>query len=330
VPGNLSMSAPVVSVVTVNYNLSDEMLASLAGFREQVRSVPCELIVVDNASTDPGRDRLFRQLEAWEGTRLVRLDSNIGFGRACNEGARRASGRFLCFLNPDTRIRANFVPPLLEQFERDPALAVIGPRTNRSRFFDFSAGFQPNLLLELLNVLLIGRWLEAAAVAAASAIAGARPLPVGWVLGACLVARKDAFDRLGGFDEDFFLYFEEVDYCRRVRSAGGKVAYLAGVSVEHAGSITGRRDYEAFTRRFYVGKALFLRKSFTGRRRALMAALLRAQILAQIVLSAALYPLQPDKYGRKIAGGRQALDIAAKLFGDERADAFEHAVGKGR
>jgi GT2 family glycosyltransferase len=172
----------------------------------------------------------------------------------------------------------------------------------------------------------VGRWIEAAAVAAATARQGSKALQVGWVLGACLVTKKDVFDSLGGFDEDYFLYFEEVDYCRRVLRSGRKVGYFVGASVDHIGSVTGKRDYQAFTRRFYVGKALYMRKTFDGVQRRVMSALLRLQILAQIALSVLLYPVRPAKYGGKIAGSRQAIREVGRVFRHERRDAIEHAV----
>ena len=95
-------------------------------------------------------------------------------------------------------------------------------------------------------------------------LGGKQPLSVDWVLGACMLLQRERFEFLGGFDESFFLYYEEMDLCRRLVDSGGKTVFVSSCRIHHTGSVSGRRDYRAFTRRFYEGKLHFLYKHAPG------------------------------------------------------------------
>lgn len=211
--------------VVVNYDsgqrlgpLLDVLLPEVAG-----------AVVVDNASTDGS----LAIAESRPGVSVVRNDRNRGFAAAANQGAARAAGEtWLLFVNPDTRLRAGQVTELLRDIPRDAAavapLQVDAGGEPRSE----TGGYEPTLLRYLVWALLpvrlhgrSGPWL-------------APPWPVAdveldWVSGALLGIRREVFEALGAFDERFFLYHEDVDFCRRARAAGHRILCRPSVRLEH-------------------------------------------------------------------------------------------------
>lgn len=306
-PGRARRGASLISFVFVNYNLSEPLERCVRGLVSHVEG-DFEIIVVDNASSDPYWPECRRFLELRSDTHVVSRQDNGGFGRACNEGARRASGDVLCFLNPDVVISNDFAQPIETWFAAHGDSAVVGIATNRGRWLDFSAGPVPGYLLEILSIFYVGRYLEALWLRVRTVLATG-PFAVGWVMGACLFIRRDVFDALDGFDTDYFLYYEEVDLCHRVRETGARVHYDGSRSVAHEGSASSRRDYAAFTERFYVGKKRFFAKSRVGLSRRALLAIVQLQIHTQSLLWLVLGHLGSARAGAK----RQGLAAAARI-----------------
>lgn len=222
-----------VSVIYVNWNCADEILASVATVRRHAAGLEYEIIAVDNASAeDPG---------VLEGRvdLLVRNTRNAGFGAGCNLGASRARGRHLLFLNPDTRLHDDVLSGLSGFLDATPATGACGPMVlepdgrvhyGAARSF-LSIG---NDLLEhsTLTFRLPGNRLTGRPYYSYWDHASTRD--VDCLLGACMLFRADVFHAVGGFDEKFFLYCEEVDLCRRVWQAGHAVTYVHSCRITHS------------------------------------------------------------------------------------------------
>lgn len=211
-----------------NAELTRQCLSSLLAHTDQRH----EVILVDNHSTDPEA----RQLgSSFPGIASIACDVNGGFSRGNNAGAMRATSDILLFLNNDTLIQSDFVTPLLRRFDRSPRAGIVGPRLlNVDGSFQLSAGRLPSFAQEMLDKAI------AAAVNSGSRIASralerrfVRATPVEWVTGAALAIRRDVFDLVGGFDESFFMYFEDKDLCARVRSAGFEVWFDPASELQH-------------------------------------------------------------------------------------------------
>lgn len=304
------MSTPELSIVIVNYNLSASLrdcLDSIGRCGDRLARGVFEVVVVDNHSSEADWPVLREALRDTPVQVLQRQD-NGGFGAACNDGARVAKGRLLCFLNPDTRVPTDFAEAAIGHLAATPS-AIVGLRTHRGRWLDYSAGPLPNLLLECLGVLLVGRYLEAAWMRLRGRLRGG-VLTVGWCMGACLFLHRDTFDALGGFDEDYFLYFEEVDLCHRLHDAGGVVIYDPDAAIEHVGGAAGRRDYASFTERFYRGKQTYFAKRHDGWRRRAGLALVRAQVRAQQLAWSLLGAGGHPRAAAKLRGLAAALAVS--------------------
>ncbi|GJL81762.1 MAG: glycosyl transferase [marine bacterium B5-7] len=295
----------MITFILVNYNLSKELAQCLEGIECHVR-ISHEVIIVDNGSSDSDWDGLKKTLESRERTTVICLGENVGFGAACNRGAKIASGEILCFINPDIVITEEFTDKVLENFQSMPRAVVVGVRSSVKRWFDFSAGPLPNLLLETMNIVLVGRYLEALWVYFRSCYARA-PMQVGWVVGACLFIKRASFYELDGFDEDYFLYYEEVDLCHRVRNNGGTVLYDTRNQVSHIGSVAGARDYAAFTERFYTSKKKYIAKQYAGMKRSVLEIVVHMQMISQIGLWSILRLFGASRSSAKLEGLHVAM-----------------------
>lgn len=192
----------------------------------------CEIILVDNASLRGDPEDLQGEFPS---IRLIRNATNVGFGRANNQAARIANGEILFLLNNDTLTISEILSPVIRSFAEHAEVGIIGPRLlNPDRSFQLSAGPHPSFARELTDMLLY-RMVDRSfkpACRLAEHIRGRRGY-VGWVTGAALFIRRSLFEKLGGFDEDLFMYFEDKDLCRRATLLGSRVLYLPEVELFH-------------------------------------------------------------------------------------------------
>jgi GT2 family glycosyltransferase len=196
-----------------------------------------QLFVVDNASQDGGAD-----LAEAAGARVVRNAENRGFAAAANQGAALGSAELILFLNPDATLARAELAKLVRAFD-DPSVGAAGPRLVHPDGTEQRAGWPfPSPART---------WREAFGLASAS---------VDFVVGACLVVRRDAFGRLGGFDERFWLYGEEADLCRRLRDAGLRIVHVPEAQAGHVGGASAGALGPAVFEHFQRGAELFIRK----------------------------------------------------------------------
>lgn len=221
-----------VSVILVNHN-------GLERTRNAVKSVQqfspqSEMIVVDNYSADGSVEHLGRE---YPKIRLIPLFENRGFGAGNNRGAAVAMGEFLFFLNSDTLLLEDTPSLLAAMMEADPGIAVCGPRlVNDDNTYQLSFGSDPSLLNEW-KLRRMHRRLQRSDpfVHAKFESRYSTGREVDWVTGAALMIRRGAFQEIGGFDETFFMYFEDADLCRRVRKLGLRVLYTPTSTIVHFG-----------------------------------------------------------------------------------------------
>ncbi|UCG41738.1 MAG: glycosyltransferase family 2 protein [candidate division WOR-3 bacterium] len=242
------MTAPKLSVVFVNYNSTELASRAIASLRRSSCGVTLEILVVDNASADRAA---VRSLCAGSGVKVLLLTSNLGYGPAANRAARYASGEYLAIANPDLEFPDGALRDLVSFMDSTPRAGVVGPqlvypdgslqpsarRYPRLRYV--FAGRRSPLVRAFpgLRIASEFQYLEEAS--------GPGPLRVESVVGPFMVFRKAAFDSVGGFDEGFFMYSEDVDICRRI-AANWSVYLLPSAQVLHYVGQT-RRRYRRFT-----------------------------------------------------------------------------------
>lgn len=227
-------SAPLLTVLIVNFNGKHFLHECLISIQEHV-SIPYEIILVDNASCD-GSAEYVRQ--AHPDVLLIVSQANLGFTGGNNLGARVARGRYLLLLNNDTVIRSPIVP-LVEKMESDQSVGVLGCRLlYGDHRLQESIGYTPSVLSLVLSWTPLGRLFPNSKIFRRTIFCESRLYQqeyanVDWVSGACLLTRTALWGQLGGLDERYFMYMEEVDYCLRVRKSGYMVGYSSACQVTH-------------------------------------------------------------------------------------------------
>ena len=226
-----------LSIVIVNFNAGAHLASCLASVQDHAPGA--DIIVVDNASTD-GSERAADDSRL--ATRLVRNSSNAGFARAANQGLALSDAPFVLLLNPDCRLLPGAVDALARELGAHPLCAAAGPRVlDEDRSVQGSARGDPSLVTGLFGrTTLLTRLFPRLSAARRNvrtldtAIAGSQSVPVDWASGACLLLRASAIKAVGGFDERYFLYWEDADLCRRLRAAGYSTRYVPAAEVVHS------------------------------------------------------------------------------------------------
>jgi GT2 family glycosyltransferase len=287
--------APVFAAVLVNYNAGRELMQALESIANQAGDASWEGIVVDNASSDGSGDAVETFAPH---VRLIRNTTNVGFGTAINQGVAATTAASILVMNPDCYLEQGALLALQETLGRHSDCAIVGPRIlNPDGTVQGSARGDPDMLTGLFgrssrlrrvlphlavsrrNVPLGDTHLAAkrrspgiAAVdqapppktmadlrAAESRPPSADSVPVDWLSGACMLVRRAAFERVRGFDEGYFLYWEDADLCRRLRHAGYHVRYVPGSTAVHrvghssrTASVLATRAFHASAYRYYA------------------------------------------------------------------------------
>ncbi|HEY8600090.1 MAG TPA: glycosyltransferase family 2 protein, partial [Thermomicrobiales bacterium] len=206
----------------------------LAALDHAVGTLRFEAIVVDNGSTD-GTPAAIR--ERFSAVRLVEPERNLGFSGGNNVGLALARGRFVCLLNPDTEPRFGALAALVTFLAEHPVVGAVGPRLLNADGSEQAVGFRfPTLAQIGLDFFpLGGRFAETKLNGRYPDAPRDRPFPIDFPLGACILARRAAIEATGPFDEGFFMYSEEVDWCRRMRAAGWPIWCVPTAEVVHYG-----------------------------------------------------------------------------------------------
>jgi GT2 family glycosyltransferase len=215
----------MVSIIIVNYNGKEYTRGCLESLRAVSIAVEHEIILVDNCSLDGSKEMV--QADYPE-VILVPQKVNDGFGRANNAGARVARGEYLFFVNNDTTLKQDSISPLKEFMETQPSIGVAAPMLlNPDGTFQVSYGNYPSILNELRtkrDTALLKNIPE-----------NRIPKKVDWVSFAAVMIKRSVFMNVHGFDERYFMYFEDADFCCRAAKVGFTTFYCAEYSIIHSG-----------------------------------------------------------------------------------------------
>jgi hypothetical protein len=225
-----------LSVIIVSWNVKDILSDCLDSVLRSSVAFPYEIIVVDNASTDGTADYIKKKFPA---VRIIENKENHGFARANNQGALPAGGEYLFFLNPDTVLFGDTLNNLVDFMDCNPDIALCGPRILNDdktlqwsvrNFPSWRGAFYRYTILKYLGLFKshFETWHH-------RKFDYSKQTDIQQLIGAALIVRKDAFAKVGGFDERFFMYYEEVDLCRRLKDNGFRIVYYPVARLIHLG-----------------------------------------------------------------------------------------------
>lgn len=239
-----------LSIIIVSYNDARHLVSCVSSIYKKFRDFPWEIIIVNN---DDNQDIRRLPLD-FSKIKIIDHKKNVGFGVAMNLGAKEAGGEFLLILNPDTEIMTENVAEVLNEFEKNDQAGIIGGGIvdQGGKRQEWCAGKEVSLYDLFRNNLGVSR---------------SRPIwnspwkiVCDWVAGTALFTRKDLFEQAGGFDERFFMYFEDMDLCRRVRESGKEVLFFPEFKILH-GSGKSYEDKRLQKKHYYDSMEKYLKKN---------------------------------------------------------------------
>ena len=232
---------PDVSVVVVSYNTRDLLRDCLNSLYRELAGIANEVFVVDNVSRDGSADMVEREFPA---VRLIRSAVNLGFAGGNNRAFPMAAGRYVVLLNSDAFLRGNALRLSIGYMDADPQIGLGGARLiGADESWQPSACMFPSPLNDFLSLSgLAAKFPKSRFFGRQDSTWADQNLPADtdWVPGAYSIIRRSVLEKVGHFDEQFFLYYEEVDLCRRIKRAGYRVRYWPDVVVVHLGGESSR------------------------------------------------------------------------------------------
>lgn len=276
---------PDVSVVIVSWNVRDLLQQTLETLYRESRHVSFETVVVDNGSTD-GSVELVR--ESWKQVRLISLPENRGFAVGNNIGFNEARGRYILLLNSDTIVLPTTLPGMVSFLDQHPETGCVGARhLNPDGTLQRSIDNFPSLLNDFLSYSELHRlsvlqpflrrrfpwWSEHDQVR-----------DVDWVNGACMMVRSEVIAQLGGLDEGYFIYAEEIDWCYRMIQAGWRVSFTPEAEIIHLGGQAMNRVADKRIVLKYKGQYRFYRKHYPIWKYVVLRAIVTAVAIPRIVI----------------------------------------------
>jgi N-acetylglucosaminyl-diphospho-decaprenol L-rhamnosyltransferase len=259
-------AANALGVVVVHYESGPLLEACIRSLRADAGAGPIELVVVDNGSSDGSVDTLLR---AFPDVQVIRAPGNVGYARGANLGIAATRADAVVVLNSDTRVEPGSLRALSDRLAREPRLGACGPRMKNDDGSDYPSARQlPGTRVAVMHGLL-GLWWPQNRYTARYRQLDApadRARAVDWVSGGAMWLRRAALDDIGGWDERYFMYLEDVDLCWQLRRAGWDIAYEpAGVVWHTQGASTRRHPYRMLAAHHHSAW-LFAKRRYTGMR----------------------------------------------------------------
>jgi len=285
-----------LSIIIVSWNVKADLLNCLASLEASMacdrtpddirvdgRHEGTEVIVVDNASTDDTVDAVRR---AYPAVRIIENPENVGFARANNIGMAAARGDYVLLLNPDTRAAPGAIETLVRFLGTHPDVGAVGPKIvnpdgtpqgSVRRFPTFRAVLYAHTVCRLLHLFRrsYAAWMM-------KDFTFDRQADVDQLMGAAMLVRRAVIDQVGPFDADFFMYFEEVDWCYRIKRAGWRIVFLPDAVITHLG---GRSSSQVPLKRLMMLRSLvmFFRKHRPRWQTALFSIVFKTALIARNV-----------------------------------------------
>lgn len=255
-----------LSIIIVNYNVKYFLEHCLHSVEKAVAGIEAETIVIDNHSTDGSIQYLQQKFPS---VKFVCSKENVGFARACNKGLQLSSGAYVLFLNPDTIIAEDCFKKCFDFFETHTDCGALGVKMidGSGNFLKESKRAFPSPLTSLFKLFGLGRLFPQSKVFNRYHLGHLdenKPHEIDVLAGAFMLIKRSVLNKTGGFDEDFFMYGEDVDLSYRIQKSGFKNYYFPGTTVIHFKGESTKRGSLNYVRLFYNAMSIFVRKHYGG------------------------------------------------------------------
>jgi N-acetylglucosaminyl-diphospho-decaprenol L-rhamnosyltransferase len=264
------LTAAKLAVVVVNFESGALLAGCVRSVLADTSAGDVELVVVDNGSGD---DSIARLEQAMPETRVVHAPGNVGYARGANLVIAATRAPIVAVCNPDLDVEPGTMGALVAAFDADARLGAAGPRIRNTDGTDYPSARSLPSIVDAVGHGAFGMFFPRNRFTRRYRQLDADPAvprAVDWVSGAAIWLRRDALDDVGGWDERYFMYMEDIDLCSRLRDAGWGVRYEpAGTVVHVQGASTARRPYRMIVEH-HRSAWRFTRRRYTGWRRALL------------------------------------------------------------
>ena len=277
-----------ISVIIVNYNVKHFLEQCLYSVQKAIAGINAEVIVVDNNSADNSLEYL---KPIFPRVRFIANEENTGFAKACNRGSSLASGKYILFLNPDTIVAEDSFSKSISFFDNNPDAGGLGIKMidGAGNFLKESKRSFPSpvtSLFKLFGLSLLFPKSKTFARYHLGHLDNNKTHEVDVLSGAYMMIKKEVLDTIGGFDETFFMYGEDVDLSYRIQKAGYKNYYFADSCIVHFKGESTKKGSMNYVRMFYTAMSKFVSKHYGGSRAGIFNALIHLGIWLRAGLSA--------------------------------------------
>jgi len=295
-----------LSIVIVNWNTKEFLLPCVRSIFRNEQRVGWEIIVVDNGSWDGSADEIRKTFPL---VRVIENEKNLGFAKAVNQGLQKASGGYVLLLNPDTQVKGGAIERLVSFMDAHSDVGVAGAQLlNSDGSKQNSIANFPSLATELLNKSLLRWFFPKKFPGKESSYSG--PVEVDSVIGACMMARRDAIKQVGLLDEDYFLFLEETDLCYRIKRAGWKVYHVPQAEIYHFQGKSAEAERKRARVEYFRSRYHFFKKN----RGSLQWAILLGGLMIRLVFELLMTAVASLMTFFAVKGWRKKLSIYVYLF----------------
>lgn len=233
----------MVSIIILSYNTKNLLRDCLSSIFSITKNIPFEVILLDNASSDGSPEMVKKEFGQ---VVLIEQQENVGFAKGVNTASKKAKGEYLLLVNSDTQILEGSIGKMVDYMQKNEKAGVLGGRLQ-----DFNGTVEKSFgsFPTLFSVLFDQEKVDKELVGAQN---------VDWVNGGFMLLRKSLFVKLGGFDEYFFMYVEDIDFCYRVKKEGFFVYWLSEAMIFHVGQ--GSSDRSFAIQHIFLGLLYFFKK----------------------------------------------------------------------
>jgi N-acetylglucosaminyl-diphospho-decaprenol L-rhamnosyltransferase len=289
---------PDISIIILNWNTRDLLSDCLNSIAQTASDLDIEIVVVDNASTDGSQAMIRRRFPH---VRLIANTENVGFARANNQGVEASNSRYALLLNSDTLVIPGALQALVRLADTKPRAGIVGAQLlNPDSSFQASHTPFPSLWQEFLILSGIGRTLYGRWYPSRGPEEDKGPQIVDYVEGACMLVRRKAFDDVGGLDEGYFMYAEEVDWCYAMQAKDWQVWYQPTAKVIHLGGGSSRNRPTQREGDLYRSRVRFFRKYHGDREARLLKLQIYGFTAVKIAFHRSLHLVSGGRYGRPV------------------------------
>lgn len=281
-----------LSILIINWNTRDHLAECLSSVYESSISCDYEVLVVDNCSSD-GSQEMVR--ERFPDVKLILNPENPGFAKANNQALKQSTGELVLLLNPDTVVKPDAIERMVNFLVNSSEAGGAGAHLlNPDGSFQVSAYPQPTLIREFWRMFHFDYFWHYA-IYPMDRWSLDQPRKVDVLTGACLLIRRDALDEVGFLDDDFYIYSEEFDLCKRLKDIGWTLYWIPDAEVIHFGGQSTKQVDEAMFLRLYEGKILYFRKHHSNLEVSLYKFILLLATLARLALTPIAFFEHPTK-----------------------------------